>query len=183
MDTAVTSVEVSIDLRGKLGRALALAKRCRSANPKRAARQCALTTEPTRIPYSLCFRLPFLAQPSFPGAQRRPRIQSADPLLGGPESTEAVCKRQIGRFGVRCPLQVRIMKTIRIKVKPNARSSGLEKLSDGTWLARVASPPVDGKANEELVRLIAERFSVRKAQVSIKSGASGRLKLVQIADP
>jgi len=103
-------------------------------------------------------------------------------LLGGPESTEAVCKRQIGRFGVRCPLQVRTMKTIRIKVKPNARSSGLEKLSDGTWLARVASPPVDGKANEELVRLIAERFSVRKAQVSIKSGASGRLKLVQIAD-
>ncbi len=74
------------------------------------------------------------------------------------------------------------MKTIRIKVKPNARSSGLEELSDGTWVARVASPPVDGKANEELVRLIAERFSVRKAQVSIKSGASGRLKLVVIAD-
>lgn len=72
------------------------------------------------------------------------------------------------------------MKTLRIKVKPNARSSGLEELSDGTWLARVASPPVDSKANEELVRLIAEHFGVRKAQVSIKSGASGRSKLVQI---
>jgi len=74
------------------------------------------------------------------------------------------------------------MKTIQVKVKPNARSSGLEALSDGTWLARVASPPVDGKANEELVRLIAEHFSVRKSQVSIKSGASGRLKRVQITD-
>lgn len=74
------------------------------------------------------------------------------------------------------------MKTIRVKVKPNARSSALEALSDGTWLARVAAPPVDGKANEELVRLIAEHFRVRKAQVCIKSGASGRLKLVQITD-
>lgn len=74
------------------------------------------------------------------------------------------------------------MKTIQVKVKPNARSSGLEELSDGTWLARVASPPVDGKANEELVRLVAERFGVRKAQVSIKRGASGRLKFVRIAD-
>jgi uncharacterized protein len=74
------------------------------------------------------------------------------------------------------------MKTIQIKVKPNARSSGLEELSDGTWLARIASPPVDGKANEELVRLVAERFSVRKAQVFIKRGASGRLKIVQITD-
>jgi uncharacterized protein len=74
------------------------------------------------------------------------------------------------------------MKTIRIKVKPNARRSELEELSDGTWVARVAAPPVDGKANEELLRLIAEHFDVRKAQVSIKSGASGRLKLVQITD-
>jgi len=74
------------------------------------------------------------------------------------------------------------VKIIQVKVKPNARTSELEELSDGTWLARVASPPVDGKANEELVKLIAEHFSVRKAQVSIKSGASGRLKRVQITD-
>jgi uncharacterized protein len=87
---------------------------------------------------------------------------------------------QLSRGGY--PLQVRTVKTIRIKVKPNARSSGLEELSDGTWLARLLAPPVDGKANEELVRLIAERFRVRKAQVSIKSGASGRLKHVQITD-
>jgi len=74
------------------------------------------------------------------------------------------------------------LKTLRIKVKPNARSSALEELSDGTWLARIASPPVDGKANAELVKLLAEHFGVRKAQVTIKSGASGRLKLVQITD-
>ena len=69
---------------------------------------------------------------------------------------------------------------IRVKVKPNARASTLEELSDGTWLARVKAPPVDGKANAELVKLVAEHFGVRKAAVTIKSGAGGRLKLVQI---
>ena len=69
---------------------------------------------------------------------------------------------------------------IQIKVKPNAREGGLEQLSDGTWLARIKSPPVDGKANEELIRLIAERFKVARARVSIKSGATGRLKRVRI---
>ena len=74
------------------------------------------------------------------------------------------------------------MKSIRIKVKPNARVSGLEQSSDGTWLARVKSPPIDGKANAELVTLIARHFKLRKAQVSIKSGRSGRMKLVEIKD-
>lgn len=74
------------------------------------------------------------------------------------------------------------MKTFRVKVKPNARIAGLEELADGTWLARVKAPPVDGKANAALASMIADRFGVRKAQVTIKSGAGGRLKLVQILD-
>ena len=74
------------------------------------------------------------------------------------------------------------MKTIRVRVKPNARVCTLEQSPDGTYIARVKSPPVDGKANDELVALVAEHFAVRKAQVSIRSGASGRMKLVQIDD-
>lgn len=69
---------------------------------------------------------------------------------------------------------------IRVKVKPNARASSLERLEDGTWRAQLKSPPVDGKANAELVALVAERFGVRKADVEIRSGASGRMKLVRI---
>ncbi|MGH8196107.1 MAG: DUF167 domain-containing protein [Woeseiaceae bacterium] len=72
------------------------------------------------------------------------------------------------------------MKRIRVKVKPNARASRLEQSADGDWYAEIESPPVDGKANTELVKLVAERFGVRKSQVSIKSGTSGRRKLVQI---
>ena len=74
------------------------------------------------------------------------------------------------------------MKTIQVRVKPNARASQLVESGDGNWLAQLKSAPVDGKANEELVGLIASRFACRKAAVSIRSGASGRLKLVRIDD-
>jgi uncharacterized protein len=75
------------------------------------------------------------------------------------------------------------MKTIQVKVKPKSRVSALTELSDGTWLAQVKSQPIEGRANEELIALVARQFGKRKSQVSIKSGASGRLKLVQIEAP
>lgn len=71
---------------------------------------------------------------------------------------------------------------IELKVKPNARVSQLTRGEDGTWLAQLKSPPVDGRANAELIALVAEEFGVRRAQVSIRTGAGGRRKLVQIAD-
>lgn len=74
------------------------------------------------------------------------------------------------------------MATLQIKVKPNARASSLEQAADGSWLAQLKSPPVDGKANEELIALVAGRFACRRAAVSIRSGASGRMKLVKIDD-
>jgi len=70
---------------------------------------------------------------------------------------------------------------LQIKVKPNSRASSLEQQPDGTWTAQLKSPPVDGKANKELIALVADRFGCRNADVEIKSGASGRMKLVKIA--
>jgi uncharacterized protein (TIGR00251 family) len=70
---------------------------------------------------------------------------------------------------------------IQIKVKPNARTSSLAQQPDGTWIAQLKAPPVDGKANKELIALVADYFRCGKAAVEIKSGASGRLKLVKIA--
>jgi len=73
------------------------------------------------------------------------------------------------------------VKTLQVKVKPNARTSSLDE-AGGVWLAQLKSPPVDGKANAELIALIAEKFGCRKAQVTIKAGAGGRMKLVRIDD-
>lgn len=69
---------------------------------------------------------------------------------------------------------------LRIKVKPSSRIASLVQSDDGTWQAKVKAAPVDGKANAELVALIAEHFKCRKAAVHIRAGASGRDKLVRI---
>jgi uncharacterized protein len=55
---------------------------------------------------------------------------------------------------------------LRVKVKPRANVSGLSQAADGTWIARLKSAPVDGKANEELVALIAEHFRCRASAVT-----------------
>lgn len=77
------------------------------------------------------------------------------------------------------------MKKIQVKVKPNGKTSSLQEPAaseDSQWRAELKSPPVDGKANKELIVLVARHFSCRKSAVSIKSGASSRTKLVQIED-
>ncbi|HET6905630.1 MAG TPA: DUF167 domain-containing protein [Rhodanobacteraceae bacterium] len=71
---------------------------------------------------------------------------------------------------------------IEVRVKPNARASALEHAADGSWRAQLKSPPVDGKANAELIALVADWFGCPKSAVSIRSGASGRTKRVKIED-
>ena len=69
---------------------------------------------------------------------------------------------------------------LQVKVKPRARESSLQQLSDGSWFAQLKSPPIDGKANAELVSLVAEQFGCRNSAVRIKGGAAGRFKWVLI---
>ncbi|MFN6222240.1 MAG: DUF167 domain-containing protein, partial [Dolichospermum sp.] len=42
------------------------------------------------------------------------------------------------------------------------------------------SPPIDGKANEELIKLLAKKFDVPKSSITIKSGVTSRNKLIII---
>lgn len=74
----------------------------------------------------------------------------------------------------------RDMAWIEIKVKPNARESVLSQEEGGAWVARLKSPPVDGKANAELIALVAKTFSVRRGDVKIKTGSASRWKRVEI---
>ena len=71
---------------------------------------------------------------------------------------------------------------LQVKVKPQSRVSALSQSEDGQWLAQIKSLPVDGKANEELIALLAKPFGRAKSKVSIISGAASRLKLVRIDD-
>ena len=74
------------------------------------------------------------------------------------------------------------MPILLIKAKPNSRTSALIQQDDGSWLAQLKSPPVDGKANEELIELVARHFGCAKSAISIKTGAGARLKRVTIPD-
>ena len=58
--------------------------------------------------------------------------------------------------------------------------SSLMQGEDRKWLARLKAAPVAGRANEELIALVAAHFGCRKSAVTIKSGLSGRTKLVRI---
>jgi uncharacterized protein YggU (UPF0235/DUF167 family) len=69
-----------------------------------------------------------------------------------------------------------------VKVTPRARVSSLEQAADGTWVARLRAPPVDGKANAELLRLVARELGCAVRDITIRSGASARLKHLEIDD-
>lgn len=70
--------------------------------------------------------------------------------------------------------------TLRVRVKPNAKASSLAQELDGSWVARLKAPPVDGKANEELIALVAEHFGCRKAAVRITAGVTARVKRLTV---
>lgn len=67
-----------------------------------------------------------------------------------------------------------------VKVKPNSKQQNIQEAADGSLIVHLKSPPVDGKANEELIKLLAEKFQVSKSQITIKSGLSSRRKLIEI---
>jgi uncharacterized protein (TIGR00251 family) len=67
-----------------------------------------------------------------------------------------------------------------VKVIPRAARPGLVVDAHGTLKVRLQSPPVDGAANAELVRVLAAAFDVPRRAVTIAGGAHARTKRVQI---
>lgn len=72
------------------------------------------------------------------------------------------------------------MKKLAIKVKPNAKQQKIETGDNGELIVRLQSPPVDGKANAELIKLLAKTYRVKKSQINIKSGLTSKIKQVEI---
>jgi uncharacterized protein len=68
-----------------------------------------------------------------------------------------------------------------VRVVPRASKSEIIGIRDGALKIRIASPPVDGAANIELIKLLSKTFGVSKSAVEILSGHSGRTKQVKIS--
>jgi uncharacterized protein (TIGR00251 family) len=72
------------------------------------------------------------------------------------------------------------MARLTIKLHPRAKRSALAGRIGDAWKLSLAAPPVDGKANEECVRFLAELARVPRARVRIVMGLTSRVKVVEI---
>lgn len=70
---------------------------------------------------------------------------------------------------------------IYVKAVPRSSKNSVEKMADGSFKVKLTAPPVDGEANEMLVRLLAEHFDVPQSLVKIIGGKTARTKLVEIS--
>jgi uncharacterized protein (TIGR00251 family) len=74
-----------------------------------------------------------------------------------------------------------------LHVQPGAKRTGVAGIhgegEDARLKLRLAAPPVDGKANVELLRYLAEAFGVPQRNVTLLRGESSRQKTVRVARP
>ena len=70
---------------------------------------------------------------------------------------------------------------ITIRVQPGSAHPGVGGEHDGALVVRVSARAVDGKATQAALAAVADAFGVRRGAVSLVSGASSRVKIVEIA--
>jgi uncharacterized protein len=69
---------------------------------------------------------------------------------------------------------------LRVRLQPRARRDEIVGERDGAMIIRVTAPPVDGRANEALCRLVAKHAGVAPSRVSVLKGQSARDKVLRI---
>lgn len=70
---------------------------------------------------------------------------------------------------------------IELLVQPRASRTRVVGEHDGRLKVQLAAPPVDGEANEALLRFLAERLGVRRSDVALLAGVTGRRKRVRVS--
>ena len=71
--------------------------------------------------------------------------------------------------------------TLTLHVQPGAKRSGIAGLHGEALKLRLAAPPVEGRANEALLKCIAELFGVPLRQVELRQGGQSRHKVVAVS--
>lgn len=69
---------------------------------------------------------------------------------------------------------------IKLHISPRAKKSQFKGLHGEALKVAIASPPVDGKANEELIKFLASELQIPKSQIQIVSGETSKSKSVSI---
>ena len=71
--------------------------------------------------------------------------------------------------------------TLTLHIQPGAKQTECAGLHGEALKIRLAAPPVDGKANEALLRFVADRLKLPKSAVILKSGQTSRHKVVEVS--
>jgi uncharacterized protein (TIGR00251 family) len=71
--------------------------------------------------------------------------------------------------------------TLRVRVQPRASRDALSGEREGALVVRLTAPPVEGAANEALVRFLGKALGVAPSAVRVVSGTTGRNKIVSVA--
>lgn len=71
---------------------------------------------------------------------------------------------------------------LKIYVQPGARKTEIVGEHDGAMKIKIKAPPVDGKANEEVVRFFAELLGIAKNKIELVQGEKSRHKTIEIPD-
>ena len=67
----------------------------------------------------------------------------------------------------------------RITVKPNQKLQRIEKTPDG-FLVFLKSPAREGKANQELIKVLVRKLDIAKSRIKIFSGSKSKIKIIEV---
>jgi uncharacterized protein len=70
---------------------------------------------------------------------------------------------------------------LRLRVAPGARTTEVVGRHGDAWKVRVAAPPEDGRANDAVLGLLAERLSLPRRSLTLVSGHTARVKIVELS--
>ncbi|HWY38011.1 MAG TPA: DUF167 domain-containing protein [Bacteroidia bacterium] len=72
------------------------------------------------------------------------------------------------------------MISIRIKVKPNSFKDEISLDAEGNMLVKIKEKPIDGAANEYLIKFLAKEFNISKNSIVLEKGMNGRFKKLSL---
>ena len=67
-----------------------------------------------------------------------------------------------------------------VKTKPGSKDNKIEKVDEANYIVYIKEPPIDGRANAALIKLLAEYFDISPSLIEIISGYMARVKVIEI---
>lgn len=67
-----------------------------------------------------------------------------------------------------------------VKTKPGSKIDKIEKIDENNYIVHVKEPPIDGRANASLIKLLANYFDISPSLIEIISGYMARVKVIEI---